>query len=860
MSVATISVETWEAVGALFDRLADLPPVQRKLNELEQPSPVRVLLERMLAAHDSTDPKLLDQTVNRVVGDLLAPRVEPLEPVDYRGRTFGAWRALELIARGGMATVLRGERADGRFKKQVAIKVLSHAEHHLERARLLDEIRILARLEHPNIARLIDGGVDNGIPFLVMEHVNGIPITDYCRVHGLNQTERVRLLIQAAEAVRFAHRLLVVHCDIKPGNILVDDDGQVKLVDFGIAGLISAGENAQTMPRSLFCSPAYCAPEQFHGAPPDTAQDIFSLGAVLYELVCGQRIRNNRAATRLLFGTSARVRPAPPSKVSGKVGRDLDAICLQALAPDPTDRYRTVNELAADLDRWLNKRPVEARTGGVGYRALRLVQRNPVSAAMTALIVLVAVAGIGAELDSRAELDQRAQELEQLADFQAEMLGTIEPEQVGARLRDDLERALSGNGAEADGVLAGINFTDLAVDSVDRAVLAPALDTVRQRFADQPEVLAALLQTLAVSYRELGRLEPAGTIQDEALALRRQHLGFGHRLTLASWREQLKLKRGMAGAHQIESEFRDLVAAHERYLGPDHIDTALAHSSLGQWLMENGQAEQAERLFNQVLTRFERKDADPQDLVAVQANLAYAIASQHRFEEAEPLYRQAIAVSEEVFGSDHPYTLTTRNNLAYALRNLDRLDEAEALYRQVHAGRARTLGERHFQTSVALNNLGAIAHIKGDLQQLEGLLVQVHENLTATLGPGHANTLTAQVNLGNVLQELGKLDQAEQLLSSALEQWLAAGLKTAQPAVRVRQALAHIQFQRDDLDGAQRLLLAAWDSAEQLDDHRLKADVAGALADLNQTIDPDGADAERWQQEALVLSSRKSPQ
>ncbi|MFU8831522.1 MAG: serine/threonine-protein kinase, partial [Wenzhouxiangella sp.] len=239
MNQETLTAEQWNQVGELFDRLVDLPTTERsKLVGENLPAPVRDLLEQMLAAHDSDDPRLLDQTVRAVAGSLFARQIA--SPSDYCGRRFGPWRALEEIGRGGMAVVLKGERADGQFEKEVAIKLLPHAGSSNEQDRLLKEIRIAARMEHTNIARLIDSGItDDQTPYLVMEYVHGVPVTDYCDSRKLDTAARVQLFLQVIEAVLYAHRLLIVHCDIKPANILVSMDGQVKLVDFGIARMIN---------------------------------------------------------------------------------------------------------------------------------------------------------------------------------------------------------------------------------------------------------------------------------------------------------------------------------------------------------------------------------------------------------------------------------------------------------------------------------------------------------------------------------------------------------------------------------------------------------------------------------------------
>ncbi|MCB1033403.1 MAG: serine/threonine protein kinase [Acidobacteria bacterium] len=369
-----------------------------------------------------------------------ADAAAPASEEGWEGRRLGPYEVLYELGRGGMGAVYLAERADGEFEQEVAIKVIQGGPLDEETlARFLDERQILARLVHPNIARLLDGGTTpEGVPYLVMERIEGEPITSYCRARGLSLEERLDLFRQVCEAVDQAHRSLVVHLDLKPGNILVVGDGQVKLLDFGVAKLLdsrpgAAGPSVGSSPMT----PRYASPEQILGEPVSTASDVYSLGVVLYELLSGTRPFPGKGA-RLVLKVIEVERPMPPSQaaatrpVSGErssprprdFGGDLDRIVLKAMARNPYERYGSAAELAADLERYREHRPVSAVPWTASYRLRKFVRRHRPSVVAGALLLLTLGAGLVARSMEAAKA-QRERDAAQAARNRAEDLASF---------------------------------------------------------------------------------------------------------------------------------------------------------------------------------------------------------------------------------------------------------------------------------------------------------------------------------------------------------------------------------------------------------------------------------------------------
>ncbi|MBP6799321.1 MAG: serine/threonine protein kinase, partial [Luteimonas sp.] len=348
-----------------FDAVLDQPSAQRRAwIDAHCPDPaVRDRLRELLAVHEQTQPLPIDLPVAALV-DSVAGDEKPAPEVAI-GTRIGAFRLVAPLGRGGMATVYLGEREGVDFHQRVAVKLLRRGLYSdLQQALFRRERQTLAALSHPNIARLIDGGVtDDGIPYLVMDYVDGPTLTGYAAEHRLNVPARLRLFGEVCDAVAAAHRQLIVHRDLKPSNILVDGDGKPKLLDFGIARLLQdAGSDEDRLPEAL--TPGYAAPEQYAAGPVSTATDVYALGVLLYELLLGERPAPSRAGLASEHALRADpVRwsvPASRRELRAALRGDLDCILAKALSPRPEERYPSAGALAADVRRHLRRLPVEA--------------------------------------------------------------------------------------------------------------------------------------------------------------------------------------------------------------------------------------------------------------------------------------------------------------------------------------------------------------------------------------------------------------------------------------------------------------------------------------------------------------------
>ena len=449
-----------------------------------EPALLREQLERLLAA---------DAGAHSALVGLLNREISLVEP-DWRGRQIGAWRLLEPLGAGGMGRVFLAEREAGGFKQRAALKLIRGFPSADVLARFERERQILARLNHPGIARLIDGGsTSDGQPFAVMELIDGVPIHEFARLLGVR--DKVRLLIALSEAVNSAHQQLIVHRDIKPSNVLVDASGAPKLLDFGIAKLLDGdrAEGAATMAYS----PGYASPEQLSGAPISTASDIYNLGLLLHQLLTGVNRDGNTRKPPALLSQSVTL-PALKSELSG----DLDAICARATHPEPTRRYASAQALADDLKRWLDGQPVWARADSSVYRLGKWIGRHRLASAVSLFALaslLVALVLLYRERDvaraaeraalSAAERATRAQAAaEGVASFMGEMF-------------------------------AQANTTRTAGKEVSaRAVLdQAAAQLARDRVLD-PSVRADLNGRLATAYMSLDQLDRARDLALEAAA------------------------------------------------------------------------------------------------------------------------------------------------------------------------------------------------------------------------------------------------------------------------------------------------------------------------------------------------------
>lgn len=562
-----MSAPPWSRVEALVDAVLDLPEAEREAR-------LRVLAGDDPALHEAAlswlrgiarDDTPLDGGIEPLLRDAgLIFAITPVAgPVPAAGRAtdgeqVGPWRVVRPLGRGGMGEVMLVEHTNAELPMRAALKRMRHAatlDTH-GRRRFREERRLLARLSHPGIARLIDGGVaDDGTPWFAMEYVDGEPIDAWCRAQRLSVRERVRLMVRVCDAVQHAHQQLIVHRDLKPSNVLVTSDGTPRLLDFGIAKLLSpdADEAADaTRPGAAPLSVPYAAPEQLRDEPVSTATDVYALGVLLHLLLTGQLPfgdgRDGRLAQerRILSGSttrpSTRVREdaldtagLTAASLVRALRPDLDTIITHAMAPDPAQRYASAAALGDDLRAWLDHRPLRARRAGAWYRLRKFAQRNPallaaLTVGCTALVAIAVISSVQARriADEREQAEAAMRFLsETLAQVDTHARGT-EPPTLRAALDLSAARAeslLTERPAVRGALLAAIApaFHTLGAWDRERELLLQAERLQREAYGDDDPRRALTLQQLAQLEMYLGTAEDAERHLQEAVRLIRAH-------------------------------------------------------------------------------------------------------------------------------------------------------------------------------------------------------------------------------------------------------------------------------------------------------------------------------------------------
>lgn len=696
-----------------------------------------------------------------------APRL-----TDRSGERVGAFELTEMIGVGGMSVVYRARRADGAFDQDVAVKLFAAA--HLDDTamqRFDAERRIAATLEHPGIARVIDGGaMADGTPYLAMELVRGEPIDRWCESHSADLRTRLRLIRATCEALAHAHEAGIVHRDLKTSNILVDDHGQARLIDFGIAKVLDRGsidlDQPETRYEARLMTPAYASPEQLLGRKVTRASDVYSMSVVLYELLTGSRPHRlaGLSATEAERKVCETVPPDPSAAVGGDGGTpprglgetaelrrhlrgDLDRIVMTGLRQDPNDRYADALELGEDLDRYLRGEPVRARGASRSYRAWHFVKRYRGAVAATAVVFAVLLGGLlGVQHQAREAQRQR-----DLAQDQAERA-----EAARAFLVDMIQRADPFENAD-EPTLAG--------------ALKQAIPDVEEQFAGQPELEADLRYAIGYALQNLGEIGPARFQLEQALAVRTES---------GDVVGQAEALDGLAIVDWWQSDFE---AAERRFaearelLDSDHSGAersrVLYVSMLGNWSamrIDAGDYAGSETLALEALARAGSDPAIGLDTrAAIWSSLATSRQSLGRNDEALDAFRRTVELQRQATGEMHPSYAIVLNNLALLYYGMDRLEDAiEAMSESVRIRRA-TLGDDHPQTATALFNLSRLQTIAGNLEQAESL---AREALTVARGgydAGHPRIGKAHEALAIVLKAQGRFDAALAELTNAIE-------------------------------------------------------------------------------------------
>jgi serine/threonine protein kinase/Tfp pilus assembly protein PilF len=842
-----------------------------------------------LRAACGDDPEAFDRAL--LAHDLAAssPDAEVDEAfwaVDRSGEVLGQWRLRKRIGGGGMSEVYLAERI-GEYQHQVAVKLVrpgmvSRADHN----RLRAERQILARLNHRNIARLLDGGTTaEGIPYLVMEYVDGLPIDEYCDRNRLTVAQRVALFRGVCAAVHAAHQNLVVHRDLKPSNILVTNDRTLKLLDFGIAKLMEVRDTVHTVAVTkadvrLF-TPGHASPEQIRGEAITTMTDVYLLGVLLYELLAGRKpfqivdmrlsqieslicdqdpplpsdvlnMRTAPPAEQLRIERIAAARQTTPAKLRRELSGDLDNIVMMAMRKEPARRYASADEMSADIKRHDSGKPVIARRDTLRYRADKFLRRHTMAvAASCALVIILAslatLLAIQAHRISEQRLlaEQERERSDEVAAFLVDLFKVADPneshgeattarellERGAARIRQDLTGRPV---AQADMMeTIGRVYMSLGLTEQARPQLEGALEMRMKLFDGDHPAKASNLAALGAQALAAGRLDAAQKHYEGALAMNRRLHGKQHRgvaASLLNMGQVLKVKGDYTGAEKSLQESLEQSAR-----------VSLVLNELAQIMEQRGDLPAAEKFYRRALSvnRATLPKDHPQ-IAHLSHNLAVVLQSQNKMEEAGPLFEASLAQLRKVLGEKHPDTIDALGNYGHYLLAADDIAAAEAVFRRALALNRDVRGKQHAYVGYDHSNLGRLLQGKGDHAAAEAEFRAALAIYKDALPGNHVYVGSALSGLAQSLNALGRPAQAHESIVRALAIYR-TGMPATHPAIATAEAIeARSLALQGQFAKAEPLLIASYErlkeSLGESDAHTKNA--SSWLSELKQRTQP----------------------
>jgi len=742
-------------------------------------------------------------------------------------RTFGRYRVLEEIGRGGMAVVYLAEQRQP-VRRRVALKVVKVGMDTRELIRRFEsERQVLALMSHANIADVYDAGsTENGRPYFAMEYVDGVPITEYCDKFRLGVRERLELFCAVCQGVQHAHQKGVIHRDLKPSNVLVRIEGESpvpKIIDFGVAKAIAKGFTEETLNTRfghLIGTPAYMSPEQ---AQPtvhdiDTRADVYALGVLLYELLVGRlpfepvsghnavdeirrlvaEMEPVRPSTRVAAAGADREeiavsRSVEPSALTRRLRGDLDWIVLKALEKDRTRRYSSASELAQDIERHLVHEPVLASPPTASYRLRKFARRHRWGVAATAVLVVSMMLGIAGTTLGLLRARDEAQTSTQTLRFVTNLFDELDP----ARWQGE--------------ALTALELLDRGAEQASRAGQY------------KPLVRARLLDTIGDLYVSLGEYEASLPLLEEALALRRLELAEGH-LDIAESRNGLaNILYRLERYEESESLALQALASQEKHLGPKHFEVALTLNTLGLIEARRGEAEKGRALMTRALDILAdvpvRDNPEQARAMNESANLLNSLGAiylrQGMLSEADAAYARALEIRERYLDPEHPDLATSLHNYGLLLLRLERMEEAILPLERALRVRERVLGRDHVRVAGSLSVLGEIHHRLGNADRAESSHRRALEIRLETYGEDHSLVAQSLYNLSEARLATGRLAEAEALMRRSLATIERADGLSSTVVLMPLRALARQRHAAGDVEEAQTLIARAIDIAQK---------------------------------------------
>ena len=799
--------QRWQRAEQLFYQAVELSAAQRDAflsQACQQDASLAELVRRLLAHQGQT--AQLQHMLAQSAAQLLQCQQ------DLSGSVLGPYRLLQLLGRGGMGAVYLAERADQQFEKQVAVKLIGTT---LQQAELLHafkaERQILAGLEHGYIARLLDGGTtDGGMPYLVMEYVQGQAIDLYCQQQQLTVIQQLQLMVKVCNAVAYAHQNMVVHCDLKPSNILITDSGEPKLLDFGIARLlhrtaVTGGQN-ETAPRRLTLR--YASPELINSGQVSSLTDVYSLAVILQQLLGQQQTT------------------------------DLAWILSRALAHDPAQRYHSVAAFANDIKCYLGGYPVQARPDSWWYRSQKFIRRNLASSLLSAA-ALLAVFGfsIAIGLQSQQVAAQRDQarlqrdKAQAITDFVTGMLASVDPfvaqgqtptvrqilDQTSMQLQQDSRHVLLQQPEVEAAVrqVIGRSYFSLGELNAAQSHLERAKALAEQHQLTATELYLSIITSLAGLYKDQYKTAEVLQLAYQAHSLAEQLFGAGHNKTLGALSDLAGAYHTAGELVKAEQMWQRLYQQRLKLLGAQHPDIVNSLTNLGiinHWL---GRYDMAEHYYQQCLDKATELlgEKHPATLQCM-STLGSVYETSGRYLLAEAVIRRHIALAQQVLGQQHPDTLRSMHNLADTYRGLGRLDDAGQLFRQVLAQRTEVLGPDNIETLQSQMKLARLLLLQQRPAEAQQLLTPAYTKMQQQLGQAHPSALTA----GQLLADAYLAQQQYQSALALYQQIIQlrqAKLGEHPDSIDTLASLAQLYLQLQNSTQAEQMLLQAEQLAQR---------------------------------------------
>ena len=726
---------TWTDIKTIFFKAVELSGEEREdfLNSACQDPEIKKEIISLLLSHDKSENFLEDPTIT--------PEQISDNNTFFIGKTFGRYKIENLIARGGMGLVYLGLR-DDEVKQKAAVKIINPGvASETVIKRFQNERQTLANLNHPNISRLLDGGItDDGIQYLVMEYIDGIPIDEYCDQNKLNIGERLNLFLKVASIVQYAHQNLVVHRDLKPNNILITQDGEPKLLDFGIAKILtSEGKENETLTHKGMwnLTPEFASPEQIKGETITTSSDVYSLGIILYRLLTGHnpyRIKSlihsdiskiitqteptkpseiiyktvenisGEERTEINPESISKTREGNVDKLHKKLIGDLDNIVSMAIRKEADRRYTSVDHFAEDIRSYLDDKPVKAHKDSFSYRSKKFIRRNKIAVISAAIIFIIINTGLGGILwqahlaaIERDNATLEADKANRIKSFLLDMISAPDPMKEGSEVK--------------------------VID-----VLQKASGKLTSKLVDHPQIEAEIRTMLGNTYQNLG-------IYDSA-----------------------------------EVEIAKALELNKKLFGEKSVETAMSLKDLGLVYHYEGDYEKTEKYYKNSLEMLRSIETEPSFETALVLDIYGTLMTDiGDYEKAEGLTEEALKISEAIKGPDDSEVAQIKNNLATSYNYLGKLDKADSLYREALRVFRKNYGNYHIQVSRVINNLAFINIFKKEHRKALPLLEESLNIKRKVLGEGHPDLILAYSNLGSTYYNVGEYDDAEKYMKASID-------------------------------------------------------------------------------------------